>query len=345
MVEINRFAFCFLSQYVEDVQRQEMELTKLSDKFLIERWYRKDRNESNYLSFSQMINDAIDDTDSEFMIFCNPKTNFRLEDIEFILNKLSNGYCFASVVSFGFFGFSKELIRRIGMLDERFIGGEFEDNDFAIRLKYFGKAVWWGYDNEKYNFYLSQSKNLKHISHSIFYQKYKINYESKVISINKDLFTHKKISKRHRDSNLQIYNSWISSENSYGEKHIGSYLTEYTAVISDFNKVELLTKFYLNIKKSSNNFFIELLSENKFSVKIVILQNFNKTRTFLNIIEVLSNTWYSLNIVDSYDNQPFYDDIEIRIFVDDNQIYNNTLTSGDEINLNFNLPILVEKNN
>ena len=117
MIEINNFAFCFLSQHVEDIQRQELELTKLSDKFLIERWYRKDRNESNYTSFSQMINDAIDDTDSEFMIFCNPKTNFTHEDIEFMIDKLSNGYCFVSLVSFGFFGFPKELIRQVGMLD------------------------------------------------------------------------------------------------------------------------------------------------------------------------------------------------------------------------------------
>ena len=59
MIEINSFAFCFLSQHIEDIQRQELELTKLSDRFLIERWYRKDRNESNYLSFSQMIIECI----------------------------------------------------------------------------------------------------------------------------------------------------------------------------------------------------------------------------------------------------------------------------------------------
>ena len=130
---------------------------------------------------------------------------------------------------------------------------------------------------------------------------------------------------------------------SYGEKHVGSYLTNYTTKVCDFNRIELNSEFQINIRKNEHNLFLELLSQNKFSVKVVILQNFNKGRTFLNIMEVISNTWQSLNIVDSYDNQPYIDDVEIRIFVDDNQIYNNTMTNGDSINLNYNLPVLVEK--
>jgi hypothetical protein len=35
---------------------------------------------------------------------------------------------------FGFFGFKKELMRKIGMMDERFVGGGHEDDDFYIRL-------------------------------------------------------------------------------------------------------------------------------------------------------------------------------------------------------------------
>lgn len=34
-----------------------------------------------------------------------------------------------------FFGLSKELLRRIGFFDERFLGGWFEDNDFVLRLR------------------------------------------------------------------------------------------------------------------------------------------------------------------------------------------------------------------
>ena len=339
MIEINNFAFCFLSQHIEDIQRQELELTKLSDKFLIERWYRKDRNESNYTSFSQMINDAIDDTDSEFMIFCNPKTNFIHEDVEFMIDKLSNGYCFASVVSFGFFGFSKELIRQVGMLDEKFIGAEFEDDDFAIRLSHFKKAVWWGYDYDKYIFYLSKSQNLKHISYSIFNRKYKI--VDKKIYINKDFFTHKKISKRHSNYSNNIFNSWKDSTHSFGDKHYGGFLKDFETEVIDFNLIEKLTNFDIKIKKNMSNFFVELLSSDNFSIKIAILQNFDKGRIILKYFEVFNNTWYVFDIIDSYNNQLYPYDVEIRIFIDDNQIYNNTLKDFEDLSLNFNIPVYV----
>jgi hypothetical protein len=339
MIVINDFAFCFLSQYDVDIERQECELTKLSDKFQIERWYRKDRNLSKYISFSQMINDAIDDTDSEFMIFCNPKTNFTSKDVEFMIDKLSNGYCFVSVVSFGFFGFSKELIRRVGMLDEKFIGAEFEDDDFAIRLSHFKKAVWWGYNYDKYIYYLSKSENLKHISYSIFNRKYKI--VDKKIYINKDLFTHKKISKRHANHSDEIFNSWKDSSQSFGDIHYGEYLKNFETEIVDFNLTEKLTNFEIKIKKNISDFFVELLSENKFVIKIAILQNFNKGRTILKYFETFSNGWYKFNIIDPYDNQLYTDDVEIRIFIDDNQIYNNTLKEYEDLSLNFNIPVYV----
>jgi hypothetical protein len=336
---INNFAFCFLSEHIEDLQRQEFELTELSDKYLIERWYKKDRNSGRYSSFSQMINEAIDDTDSEFMIFCNPKTKFTSDDIEFILEKLSNGYCYASVVSFGFFGFPKELIRRIGMLDESFIGGEFEDDDFAIRLSHFKKAVWWGYDYDKYIFYLSKSNNLKHISYPIFKRKYKI--ENNKIYINKSFFKHKKISKRHRKYCDEVFNSWDDFSISYGDKHYGSYLSQFETEIVDFNLEERLTNFNVNVKKDSSNFFIELLSNGIFSLKVAILKNFNKGRTIIKFFEIHTNTWSSFQITDTYDNQPFFDDIEIRFFIDDNQIYNNTLKDFEDLSLNFNIPVYV----
>ena len=100
MIDIDKFSFCFFSLDINDVIRQEIEITKLSNKFQIERHYRHKRNSGMYLSFSKMVNDAIDDTDSEFMIFCNPKTIPTVNDIEFIIEKLTTGYCFASAVSF-----------------------------------------------------------------------------------------------------------------------------------------------------------------------------------------------------------------------------------------------------
>jgi hypothetical protein len=229
MININEFSFCFFSSDVNRVVEQEKELNKLSSKYQIERWYRHERVEGNYVSFSQMVNDSIDDTDSEFMLFCNQKTNITSEDIEFIIDKLSTGYCFASVVSFGFFGFSKELIRRIGMLDERFIGGEYEDDDFAVRLNHFGKASWWQYDYDKYEKIKSKSTNLRHISKSIFNQKYEIK-ESEIL-IDSNFFYHKKISKRHRGLRQYIYDSWLDDSYHRGNGKMFNYLTSYKTKI------------------------------------------------------------------------------------------------------------------
>ena len=49
----------------------------------------------------------------------------------FLLNK---GFGFVGLYRFGFFAFSKDLIRTIGFFDERFIGGGQEDRDFGRRL-------------------------------------------------------------------------------------------------------------------------------------------------------------------------------------------------------------------
>lgn len=332
MLKFNEFAFCFLSSDVNDVVRQENVLTKLTNKYQIERWYRHDRNSGRYVSFSQMINDAIDDTESEFMIFCNPKTHFNEEDVEFIIEKLSNGYCFASVVSFGFFGFSKELIRHIGMLDERFIGGEWEDNDFAVRLNYFGKASWWDYEYGKYENNWSKSGNLKHITSSIFNQKYKV-IDNQIL-INKQFFIHKKISKRYRKFNNEIYNSWLDRTYNSGNCEISKYLTQYDVQVNDENKKEVVSEFNLLLNRNNNNYKVSLISDVNIKLYITVLSDLNDGRKLLWLENIDSNTWKTFQI--------FYDkSVEIRIFVDDNQIYNNIINNNNEINIDFKLPVFI----
>ena len=334
MIKIDNFAFCFFSSDVSVVIEQEKELTKLSDKYLIERWYRHDRNPGRYVSFSQMVNDAIDDTDSEFMIFCNPKTKFTLTDVEFILNKLSNGYCFASVVSFAFFGFSKELIRKIGMLDERFLNGEWEDDDFAIRLKHFGKAVWWEYDTTKYESNWSTSGNLKHITLSIFNQKYKI--VDNTILIDNNFFSHKKISKRHRKSNSEIYNSWLSEDNNDGTGKMINYLKNYTTKLVNYKLIEEIVNFNFKLKRDNNFFRLELLTDKKITVYIVFLKTIDDNRKFLWTENISNNSWSEFEIY--YNN-----DVEIRLFIDDNQIYTNIIGLKSENSIYFKLPKILKE--
>lgn len=332
MIEISSFAFCFFSSEIDVVIEQEKEIVKLSSKYQIERWYRHDRNPGRYSSFSQMTNDAIDDTDSEFMIFCNPKTKFNSGDIEFILEKLSNGYCFASVVSFGLFGFSKELIRRIGMLDERFIGGEWEDDDFSIRLNHLGKASWWGYDYDKYDNNWSRSGNLKHITQSIFDQKYQVLEDS--ILINENFYKHKKISKRHRAFKKDLYDSWKDSSCNGGNGKMFNYLTGYKTSIVNFSEREEVVNFNFKLTRNGRIFKVELISEEKMNLHIVFLSDI-KDRRMLWSDKIPDNVWKDIEI--------FYDgEVEIRLFMDDNQIYTNTLPIDEFLDLKFKLPKIIK---
>lgn len=90
---------------------------------------------TNYPSFSKIVNEAITSSLSEKIIICNDKARPTPAAVEKILAMLNDGWGLVGLYRFGFFGFKKDLIRKIGFFDERFIGGGYEDNDFIRRLK------------------------------------------------------------------------------------------------------------------------------------------------------------------------------------------------------------------
>lgn len=332
MIKIDNFAFCFFSNDVNRVIEQEKEIIKLTSKYQIERWYRHDRVEGKYTSFSQMVNDAIDDTDSEFMIFCNPKTNFESNDIETILDKLSNGYCLATVVSFGLFGFSKELIRHIGMMDERFINGEWEDNDFAIRLNHFGKAVYWMYDYDKYATMRTKAPNLTYITQSIFHDKY--NVTDNEIFIDKSLFNHKKISKRHRISKPYIYESWLDHNHSVTDCYIEDFLFKKTHIIEPLI-VEKNISLKLKIQRDYEDFRFELSSVDNIKLFFSILKTFEDGRTSMWNNGINSNSWCTLKVFHK-------NEMELRLFLNDNQFFVTILNPVEDLELGFKVPAIIK---
>lgn len=90
---------------------------------------------TGYPSFSKLINECITSSKYEKIIICNDKSRPTDSVIEKILTMLDEGWGLVAPYRFGFFGFKKDLIRRIGFFDERYIGGGYEDNDFILRLK------------------------------------------------------------------------------------------------------------------------------------------------------------------------------------------------------------------
>lgn len=90
---------------------------------------------TNYPSFSKIINDCITSSKYETIIICNDKARPTHKAVEKILVMLEDGWGMVALYRFGFFGFKKDLIRKIGFFDERYIGGGYEDVDFVRRLK------------------------------------------------------------------------------------------------------------------------------------------------------------------------------------------------------------------
>ena len=91
-------------------------------------------NGDNYPSYSKLINDCIISADTEIVIILNHKIRANPLDIMKMINLIHHGYGLVCMRNFYFYGFKKDLIRKIGFFDERFIGGSCEDSDLIYRL-------------------------------------------------------------------------------------------------------------------------------------------------------------------------------------------------------------------
>ena len=95
-----------------------------------------------YPSFSKVCNDAIVSAENEIVIICSHKVRPRPIDIMRTIDLINEGYGLVALFSFACFGFRKELIRRVGFFDERFIGGGYEDCDTVRRVTEAGISIY-----------------------------------------------------------------------------------------------------------------------------------------------------------------------------------------------------------
>lgn len=88
--------------------------------------------------FSALVNTAICSAKTEIIIIVSDRARFDYRDLIEAVRLLELGYGFVSFGKLAFFGFKKELIRRIGFFEEGFYNqkgfGGSEDDDFYIRL-------------------------------------------------------------------------------------------------------------------------------------------------------------------------------------------------------------------
>jgi hypothetical protein len=87
-----------------------------------------------YPSYAKLINDCILSAKEEIVIIINHKVRAHPLDVYKMLHLISKGYGLVCMRNFFFYGFKKDLIRKVGFFDERFIGGGCEDSDLIRRL-------------------------------------------------------------------------------------------------------------------------------------------------------------------------------------------------------------------
>ena len=90
---------------------------------------------TGYPSFSKLVNACTAAANTEIVIILSDKVLPKAEHVNKVITLLEKGYGFVGLYRFAFFAFKKELFRQIGPMDERFVGGGYEDDDFYIILK------------------------------------------------------------------------------------------------------------------------------------------------------------------------------------------------------------------
>ena len=76
---------------------------------------------SKIKNFSHLVNSCVSSSPTETVILMSDKVRPTPDHIHKTLELLDKGYAFVGLRLFRFFGFKKELLRRIGFFDERFI--------------------------------------------------------------------------------------------------------------------------------------------------------------------------------------------------------------------------------
>lgn len=90
---------------------------------------------TGYPSFSKAINTCIANCPTETVIIFSHKVYPFPDEIKKILLYLDKGYPLVGLYRLAFIGVKKELFRKIGLFDERYLLGGCEDDDLLIRIR------------------------------------------------------------------------------------------------------------------------------------------------------------------------------------------------------------------
>jgi hypothetical protein len=324
-MKIERISVCFLSKDMEVSMNQMLAIDKSSLRFEMVPFFAAERKKY-YQSYSQLANEAIDDSECEFMIFINPKSIVSSDDLNILANLLESGYCMAGLFGFAFCGFSKQLIREIGMFDEGFLAGEYEDVDMLLRIRMHDKAVWFDYDWNKYNYYRSKCQPLRGSSLSYFWKKWR----RKDSLLKKLDWQEKNISTRNNSERPEISASWKSWDQSYGQGALWEEISNYSIDCTGWEEREEDVKF--TIRFSFNDTIkVTLFSDKDICISFFLLEE-DRTPFYMHLVN--SGYYHEVNIGN-------FESMELRIYLDGIPIYMNRISKGCEYSQDFNLPVTI----
>ena len=307
------FAVCFVGGDKKRTKEQEILIKSLLEKYSVEFWRRSDKFSGFYASFSQIINEAVNETKEEFIFFINPKVDPDPIQIEEMLIDLCSGFCWSSKISFGLWGTTKELFRNIGLLDERFIGSEWEDNDFLCRMKIFDKAIKWQYSLNLYPSAPSPINDLRGMSLTFFRNKW-IEKED-VLYLDKSMEENKMIC--NTEPRTDIKNSWMDGSRSLFLDKNGPAPFYFKEIqIKEFSYNFTHCDSVINISADLEKIKVDFTCEVDTEISVQILNSRKELATYGILLK--SNTWNSnvmfKNITDSN---------ELKIFHEGDKIYHN----------------------
>jgi GT2 family glycosyltransferase len=196
----------------------------------------KIRVNNNASSFSNIVNNCLKDCETEIMIFCSHRVKPTQDDLNRLLCKINQGYGYVGLYRFAFLGINKEIINKVGYLDEAFEKGGYEDDDFRIRLNYHNIGFYEDHSVE-YNAGTSTfiTKEIDRKNKAYFHEKYSIDEKEKKIEINF----------MNNDNENYVLSNFLTHQDSVYVKNVNSYYGALGPGIHDFSLVKSKSFYYL----------------------------------------------------------------------------------------------------
>ena len=192
-----------------DIVKEQMDmLNELNKDYDISWNNRIDRHPEMYSSYSEMINHAVATSKTEWIIFINDRVKPTPDEVRKMIKYLENGYAFVMLYNVAFMGFSKELIRKVGWWDERYLLGGWEDRDWVWRMKQNNLCIYESLESTHDYSWKSHLNKLGGISSGVFWSLKWATSSSHIVFKNLEEGTYEKWDLYLGSKKPEIRNSW-----------------------------------------------------------------------------------------------------------------------------------------